>query len=89
MTNENPTLYQVDPSMMNLTGEEVDVFNKLLAEWQRHLGSNIRNEAYYNGKVMPVTTDSSMPSDLVSLNIVMGWGGKCVDVLANRSVLEG
>ena len=89
MTNENPTLYQVDPSMMNLTGEEVDVFNKLLAEWQRHLGSNIRNEAYYKGKVMPVTTDSSMPSDLVNLNIVMGWGGKCVDVLANRSVLEG
>lgn len=30
MTNDNPTLYQVDPSMMNLTGEEVDVFNKLL-----------------------------------------------------------
>ena len=75
--------------MMNLTGEEVDVFNKLLAEWQRHLGSNIRNEAYYKGKVKPVTTDSSMPNDLTSLSIVAGWGGKCVDVLANRSVLEG
>lgn len=89
MTNDNPTLYQVDPSMMNLTGEEVDVFNKLLAEWQRHIGSNIRNEAYYEGKVKPVTTDKSMPKDLVNLDIVMGWGGKCVDVLANRSVLAG
>lgn len=89
MTNDNPTLYQVDPSMMNLTGEEVSVFNGLLAEWQRHIGSNIRNEAYYKGEVKPVTTDSSMPKDLVDLNIVMGWGGKCVDVLANRSVLAG
>ena len=89
MTNDNPTLYQVDPSMMNLTGEEVSVFNALLAEWQRHIGSNIRNEAYYKGEVKPVTTDSSMPKDLVDLNIVMGWGGKCVDVLANRSVLAG
>ena len=75
MTNDNPTLYQVDPSMMNLTGEEVSVFNALLAEWQRHIGSNIRNEAYYKGEVKPVTTDSSMPKDLVDLNIVMGWGG--------------
>lgn len=89
MTNDNPTLYQVDPSMMNLTGEEVGVFNALLAEWQSHIGSNIRNEAYYKGEVKPVTTDSSMPKDLVDLNIVMGWGGKCVDVLANRSVLAG
>ena len=75
--------------MMNLTGEEVGVFNALLAEWQRHIGSSIRNEAYYKGEVKPVTTDSSMPKDLVDLNIVMGWGGKCVDVLANRSVLAG
>lgn len=89
MTNDNPTLYQVDPSMMNLTGEEVGVFNALLAEWQSHIGSNIRNEAYYKGEVKPVTTDSSMPKDLADLNIVMGWGGKCVDVLANRSVLAG
>lgn len=86
---DNPTLYQVDPSMMDLTGEEVGVFNKLLLEWQSHLPSNLRNEAYYKGEVKPVTTDSSMPADLKDLDIVSGWGGKCVDVLANRSVLEG
>lgn len=75
--------------MMNLTGDEVATFNALLAEWQRHLSSNIRNEAYYKGKVKPVSTDSSMPDDLRNLGIVSGWGGKCVDVLASRSVLEG
>lgn len=86
---DNPTLYQVDPSMMDLTGEEVRVFNKLLLEWQSHLSSNLRNEAYYKGEVKPVTTDSSMPTDLKNLDVVSGWGGKCVDVLANRSVLDG
>ena len=51
--------------------------------------SNIRNEAYYRGKVKPVAVDSSMPKELLDLGVVSGWGGKCVDVLANRSVLEG
>lgn len=89
MTQDNPTLYQVSPSMMDLDADEVDVFNALLAEWQRHLSSNIRNEAYYRGKVKPVAVDSSMPKELLDLGVVSGWGGKCVDVLANRSVLEG
>ena len=37
MTQDNPTLYQVSPSMMDLDADEVDVFNALLAEWQRRL----------------------------------------------------
>lgn len=89
MTFENPTLYQVSPADMNLSGEEVGIFNALLATWQRHFNSNIRNEAYYRGKVHPVTTDNAMPDALKNLDIVAGWGGKCVDVLANRSVLSG
>ncbi len=90
MTNmENPTLYQVSATDMNLSGAEVDLFNKLLATWQRHFNSNIRNEAFYRGKVLPVTQDAAMPDALRNLEIVTGWGGKCVDVLANRSVLTG
>lgn len=86
---QNPTLYQVSASDMNLEPNEVEVFNRLLAKWQRHLNSNIRNESYYEGKVLPVTTDTAMPEALRNLSIVTGWGGKCVDVLANRSVLTG
>lgn len=89
MDNLNPTLYQVSPEMMNLTGEEVEVFNLLLATWQRHLASNTRNDAYYSGKVKPCSVESTDPEDLRHLDIVMGWGEKCVDVLANRSVLAG
>ncbi len=86
---ENPVLYQVSPEMMNLSGAETALFNLLLATWQRHFNSNIRNEAYYRGKVKPVSTDSQMPESLRNLGIVSGWGGKCVDALANRSVLVG
>lgn len=87
MIIDNSTLYQVSPDMMNLSGAEVGVFNALLAEWQRHLGGNIRNEAYYRGKVRPVASDPDDPNELLGLSVVMGWGGKAVDTLANRSVL--
>lgn len=87
MILDNSTLYQVSPDMMNLDGFEVAIFNELLAEWQRHLSSNIRNEAYYKGKVRPVTQDPDDPNELQGLKVIMGWGGKTVDTLANRSVL--
>lgn len=86
--NENPTLYQVTPGMMNLDSAETRLFNALLAEWQRHLDSNIRNEAYYKGKVRPVASNAKDPAELRKLSIVMGWGGKAVDVLAARSVFQ-
>lgn len=87
MIIDNSTLYQVSPDMMNLDGVEVSIFNELLAEWQRHLSSNIRNEAYYRGKVRPVASDPDDPNELQGLRVIMGWGGKAVDTLANRSVL--
>ena len=74
---------------MNLSGEEAALFNRLLAVWQRHLSGNVRNEAYYHGKVRPVTIDTDMPDELIGLNVVVGWGGKAVDALAGRSVLRG
>lgn len=74
---------------MNLSGEEVRLFNLLLATWQRHLSGNVRNEAYYHGKVRPVTTSGDMPRELRRLGVVVGWGAKAVDALAARSVFTG
>lgn len=84
----NPTLYMVQPEHMNLTGKEVKLFNELLMVWQSHVNGNIRNEAYYDGKVRPVWQGEKPPQDLQDLNVVIGWGAKAVDTLANRSVLE-
>ena len=89
MSRPNPTLYQVSPEDMNLSGEEVALFNLLLATWQRHLSGNVRNEAYYHGKVRPVTTSGDMPRELRRLGVVVGWGAKAVDALAARSVFTG
>lgn len=85
---EQGTLYQINPTEIGLDGAETELVNKLLREWQRHIGSNIRNESYYSGKVKPVTQDTHMPEELQHLNVVVGWGGKCVDVLAARSSLS-
>lgn len=88
MSIPNGTLYQVDSAMMQLYGKEADLFNLLLAVWQRKLNGNIRNEAYYHGRVKPVTSNADMPTELQNLDVVIGWGGKCVDALAARSVLD-
>ena len=88
MSRPNPTLYQVSPEDMNLSGREVELFNLLIATWQRHLSGNVRNEAYYRGKVRPVTSDGDMPRELRRLDVVVGWGAKAVDSLAGRSVLS-
>ena len=88
LNRPNGTLYQVSPEDMNLSGAERELFNLLLATWQRHLSGNVRNEAYYHGKVRPVTRDADMPGELRGLDVVVGWGGKAVDALAGRSVLR-
>lgn len=89
LTEPNGTLYQVAPEDMNLSGDEVRLFNRLLATWQSHLTGNVRNEAYYRGKVRPVTTDPDMPGELRDLDVVVGWGSKAVDALASRTVFSG
>ncbi len=86
--SDNPTLYQVRPEMMNLSRAEVDIFNRLLTVWQRHVNGNIRNQAYYDGRIKPIWKDNP-PDDLKDLKVVVGWGAKAVDALVNRSVLEG
>lgn len=88
MSGPNPTLYQVSPEDMNLSGAEVELFNLLMSTWQRHLPGNVRNEAYYRGRVRPVTSSGEMPRELRRLDVVVGWGGKAVDALAGRSVFK-
>lgn len=85
---DNSTLYQVRPENMNLSGEEVKIFNRLMTVWQKHINGNIRNQAYYDGRIKPIWKDNP-PQDLQDLRVVIGWGAKAVDHLVNRSVLEG
>ena len=80
---------QVSPDLMDLDSAEAALFARLMNEWSRHLASNIRNEAYYRGKVRPVAESKADPKELADLDVVMGWGGKAVDALAARSVLLG
>lgn len=84
-----PGLYQVRPENIDMDGAELRLLNLLLDTWGRHIANNVRNEAYYYGRVRPVSTDTNDPEELRRLGVVMGWGGKCVDVLAARSVLDG
>lgn len=89
MTSDNPTLYQISPESIGIGGSELRLVNALLRIWNSHIDSNIRNEAYYHGKVRPASARGDDPGELRDISIVSGWGGKCVDALAGRSVLSG
>lgn len=89
MTLDQPTLYQISPEQIGLDGRERELVNLLLRVWQSHIGGNVRNESYYGGKVRPAAVGADDPKELQNLRMVSGWGGKCVDALAGRSVLTG
>lgn len=89
MTNDSQIMYQIRPELIGLDGAELEMVNALLRLWQGHIDGNVRNESYYRGKVRPASKSSDDPSELRDIEIVSGWGGKCVDVLAARSVLSG
>ncbi len=89
LSEQNAVLWQVGASDLALDASEAALFATLINEWQSHVSSNLRNEAYYRGKAGPVTSDADMPKDLRRLSVAMGWGGKAVDVLASRSVFQG
>lgn len=62
----------------------VDVYNY-------HLSKNIIKQKYYEGAVTlnDVNLGIALPSTIGNLKVGCEWGGKAVDVLANRSMFDG
>lgn len=83
------SLYQVNPAVIGLSGDEAALFNRLLREWGSHLKSNVRNEAYYNARHRMDGVDVGMPRQMKGFKAVIGWPAKAVDALAARSVFRG
>lgn len=83
------SLYQVNPAVIGLDGAEAALFNRLLREWGSHLGSNGRNESYYNMHRALEGARVGTPKQMQGLKAVVGWPAKAVDGLAARSVFRG
>lgn len=66
-------------------------FNRLVNVYNLHAGKNIEKNKYYEGKVglSEVNLGIALPKSFRGLEIGCAWGGKCVDVLAARSMFDG
>lgn len=66
-------------------------FTKLLNVYASHVSQNAEKAKYYDGKIplSDVNLGIALPKSFRGLEIGCSWGGKCVDVLASRSMFDG
>lgn len=72
-----------------LTGPEQDLLAQMLAQLQRKETRNRLRTTYYEGKNKLVDLGISIPPALRTVETVLGWPAKAVDVLARRCKLDG
>lgn len=74
-----------------LPSEEAERMQRLIDTYKYHRSKNAEKEKYYEGHISlgEVNLGIAMPDGLKKLEIGCEWGGKCVDVLAARSMFDG
>lgn len=74
-----------------LPEDEQGKLNNLVRIYNYHAQKNALKRRYYNGKIYlsEVNLGIALPSNMSKLDIGCSWGGKCVDVLAARSMFDG
>lgn len=75
----------------NLLPEDNKKLKDLLDIYNYHIGKNLEKAKYYEGHIplSEVNLGIALPQGLQKLEIGCEWGGKCVDVLAARSMFDG
>lgn len=84
--------FMISPgSVRGLGTEEQRKLTELLSVFHYHRAKNAEKAKYYEGHVAlrDVNLGIALPDGLSRLEIGCEWGGKCVDVLAARSMFDG
>lgn len=70
---------------------EANQMQKLIETYTYHRQKNAEKEKYYEGhiRLAEVNLGIALPEGIRKLEIGCEWGGKCVDVLAARSMFDG
>lgn len=74
-----------------MPAEEAGKMQRLIEVYNYHQSKNEEKERYYEGHISlkEVNLGIAIPDELRKLEIGCEWGGKCVDVLAARSMFDG
>lgn len=78
-------------AVFGLTEEERGKLSQLIDVFNYHQGKNAVKAKYYEGHISlaEVNLGIALPHGMRGLEIGCEWGGKCVDVLASRSMFDG
>lgn len=77
------------PKVSGLTEYEQDAFERLFEVWRQKLTRNELKMKYYRKKNTLKDLGISIPPQLKTLETVIGWPAKSVDMLAARSIFDG
>ena len=78
-------------NVVGLGENEQAMLGKLVETYVMHAANNAEKLKYYEGKIplSDVNLGIALPKSFRGLEIGCAWGGKCVDVLAARSMFDG
>lgn len=78
-------------NVAGLLPDDQERLNDLQEIYNFHRTKNAEKAKYYEGHIplSEVNLGIALPSNFKKLEIGCEWGGKCVDVLASRSMLDG
>ncbi|KKI20554.1 MULTISPECIES: phage portal protein [unclassified Leucobacter] len=69
-------------------GPDTDLLGELLTVWQKRLTTNIKRSLYHDGEQALVDFGISLPPEMSNVVAALGWIGKGVRALTNRSQFE-
>ena len=78
-------------SVKGLDKDAAEKLEKLISAYNYHLSKNELKNEFYEGHISlrSVNLGIALPEGMKGLEIGCEWGGKCVDVLAARSMFDG
>lgn len=77
------------PRVAGLTEYEQEALDRLFKVWQQKLTRNRLKMKYYRKKNALKDLGISIPPQLKTLETVLGWPSKAVDMLSTRSIFDG
>jgi hypothetical protein len=85
----SPTPYQMPTTIAGLPADLQDVYTGLVTRLREKATRNELRRRYYDGKNALKDLGISIPPQLKTLEVVVGWPAKAVDSMSDRTILEG
>lgn len=70
-------------------GTNTDALGRMIQQWSNRRSRNVLRSVYFDGKTALQDFGISIPPQMKTMDVVLGWPSKAVSVLASRSTFDG